>query len=122
GERKPSKALLNAMKMRFGINPDWILTGKGPMFLTAEDYISKGIELFGERKMSEGLAKILENPQFAKFHLLVKAGNLVGENDIDKELAAYLRYILKNWHESERKRHWVMGQLEQAFRDVKKEE
>jgi len=72
--------------------------------------------------MSEGLAKILENPQFAKFHLLVKAGNLVGENDIDKELAAYLRYILKNWHESERKRHWVMGQLEQAFRDVKKEE
>lgn len=118
GEKKPSKAFLNAMVVRYAINPDWILTGKGTMLSSAEDYILKGIELFGEMKMSEGLAKILENPRFAKFCFLLEAGDLV-KSDIDDELAAYLQYIIKNCHEGERKQFWVMGQLEMAFREVK---
>lgn len=42
------------------------------------------------------------------------------QSDIDEELAAYLRYILKVWHEGERDRNWVMKQLERAFEDVGK--
>ena len=121
GRNEPTHTFLLAMKARFGVNPDWILTGEGEMLLSPEKYLTEGIELLGEQKISKGLVKVLEDPRFAKFHSLVKAGDLV-DSDIDEELAAYLRYILKNWHESERKQHWVMGQLEMAFREVKKEE
>ena len=117
---KPSKGFLQALAMHFAVNPDWILTGEGEMFFGAKEYICSGLKLFGEQEMCEGLKKILEDPEFVKFHALITAGNIVS-SDIDEELAAYLRYILKNWHESERKRHWVMGQLEMAFREVKKE-
>ena len=120
-ESKPSKGLLRALLINYGANPNWILTGEGEMFVGSKEYIVSGLKLFGEQEMCEGLKKVLEDPEFAKFHALITAGNIVS-SDIDEELAAYLRYILKNWHESERKRHWVMGQLEQAFRDVKKEE
>lgn len=118
GEKKPSKAFLNAMMVRYAVNPDWILTGKGAMLSSAEDYIIKGIELFGEKEMSVGLAKVLDNPRYAKFHMLLKAHDLV-EDEIDDELAAYLVYIIKNWREGEREQHWVMRQLEMVFREVK---
>jgi len=118
GEKKPSKAFLNAMMVRYAVNPDWILTGEGAMFTRAEDYIIKGLDLFGEKEMSVGLNKILKNPRFAKFRLLLEADELVG-NEIDDELGAYLLYIINNWREGERKQHWVMGQLEMAFREVK---
>lgn len=118
GEKKPSQAFLNAMMIRYAVNPDWVLTGKGEMFSPVEDYITKGIELFGEEAMSAGLAKILDNPRFAKFRLLLEARELVA-GDIDDDLAAYLQYIIENWREGERKQHWVMGQLEMAFREVK---
>ena len=118
GDKQPSKAFLNAMTVRYAVNPDWVLTGKGSIFLSAENYIIKGIELFGEREMGEGLIKILENPHFTKFHLSLKAGDLL-ESEIDEELAAYLLYIIRNWSAGERKQHWVMGQLEMAFREVK---
>jgi hypothetical protein len=40
------------------------------------------------------------------------------QSDIDEELASYLQYIMKMWHEGERDQHWVMGQMERAFEDV----
>ncbi|NLW56994.1 MAG: helix-turn-helix transcriptional regulator [Firmicutes bacterium] len=118
GEKKPSRAFLNAMMIRYAVNPDWVLTGEGAMLFSAEDYLIKGIELFGEKEMSAGLAKVFANPQFTKFYLLIKARSLV-ESEIDDELAAYLLYIINNWQAGERKQHWVMGQLEMAFREVK---
>ena len=118
GEKKPSKAFLNALMVRYAVNPDWILSGEGPMLSSVEDYVIKGIELFGEEKMSAGLAKVLDDPRFVKLHLLLKARGLV-EVEIDDELAAYLLYIIENWREGERKQHWVMRQLEMVFREVK---
>lgn len=118
GEKLPSKAFLNAIQIQYALNPEWVLTGKGPMHLETEDYIIKGIELYGEMEFSKGLAKILKNPGFTKLQLLLKADDLV-ESNIDDELAAYLLYIINNWGEGERKQHWVMGQLEMAFREVK---
>jgi Predicted transcriptional regulator len=114
---KPSKGFLLALTMHFSANPDWILTGEGEMFFGSKEYIGNGIKLFGNQEMYKGLTNILEDPDFAKFHTLIKAGDIL-QNDIDEELAAYLQYILKMWHEGERDRHWVMKQLEKAFEDV----
>lgn len=112
-----SNRFLRTLIMQYAANPKWILIGEGEMFLTAADYINQGIELFGDDQMSEGLVKVLADPERAKFHALVTVGNIV-QSDIDSELAVYLQYILKMWHEGERDRHWLMGQLERAFEDV----
>ena len=112
-----SDRFLRTLIMQYAANPKWILTGEGEMFLTAADYINQGIELFGDDQMSEGLVKVLADPEHPKFHSLVAAKDIV-QSDIDEELAVYLQYILKLWHEGERDRHWVMGQLERAFEDV----
>ncbi len=114
---KPSDGFLRALTIHFAANPDWILTGEGEMFFGAKEYIGSGIKLFGDQEMCKGLANVLEDPGFAKFNALLTAGDIV-KNDIDEELAAYLRYILKMWHAGERDRHWVMGQLARAFEDV----
>jgi transcriptional regulator with XRE-family HTH domain len=118
GEVGLSDRFLRTLTMQYAINSKWILTGDGEMFLTAADYINQGIELFGDDKMSDGLVKVLADPENAKFHSLVTAKDIV-QSDIDNELAAYLQYISKMWHAGERDRHWVMKQLEKAFEDVK---
>jgi transcriptional regulator with XRE-family HTH domain len=112
-----SDRFLRTLTMQYAANPKWILTGEGEMFLTAADYINQGIELFGDDQMSEGMVKVLADPGHAKFHALLTAGDIV-QSDIDEELAVYLQYIMKMWHEGERDRHWVMKQLEKAFEDV----
>jgi transcriptional regulator with XRE-family HTH domain len=117
GKVNLSDRFLRTLTMQFAINPKWVLTGESEMFLTAADYIDQGIDLFGDEKMSEGLAKVMANPQRVKFQSLVAANDIL-QSDIDEELAAYLQYILKMWHEGERDRHWVMGQLERAFQEV----
>ena len=119
GKVNLSNGFLRTLIMQYAINPKWVLSGEGEMFLTAADYIDQGIELFGDEKMSEGFAKILTNPARARFQALVAAKDIV-QSDIDGELAAYLQYVLKMWHGGERDRHWVMGQLERAFEDVGK--
>ncbi|HBF38609.1 MAG TPA: hypothetical protein DDW50_14980 [Firmicutes bacterium] len=116
---KPSKGFLLASTIHFSVNPDWILTGEGEMFFGAKEYIGSGIKLFGDQEMCKGLTNVLADPEFAKFHALLTAGDVV-QNDIDEELAAYLQYILKMWHAGERDRNWVMGQLTRAFEDVGK--
>lgn len=119
GKRPPSKALLNAMKIRYSVNPKWVLTGEGSMFLTAEDYIEKGIEIFGERKMSEGLIKVFKNPRFTKFHSLVKAGDLA-DGGIDVEVMQYLNHVIEIWdHGDEKMRHWLEKQLKMAVREIR---
>ena len=116
---KPSKGFLLALTMHFAANPEWILTGEGEMFFGAKEYIGSGIKLFGAQGMCKGLAEVLEDAEYAKFHALVTAGDIVQSN-IDEELAVYLQYILKMWHEGERDRHWVMKQLGIAFQEVAK--
>ena len=117
GEVSLSERFLRTLTMQYAVNPKWVLTGEGEIFLTATDYINQGIELFGDDQMSQGLVKVLADPKNAKFHSLVAAKDIV-QSDIDDELATYLQYILKMWHEGERDRHWIMGQLERTFEDV----
>jgi hypothetical protein len=44
--------------------------------------------------------------------------NVVKLQFLKRNQKRYLQYILKMWHEGERDRHWVMGQLERTFEDV----
>lgn len=116
-----SNAVLNAMKLRFAVNPEWIRTGEGEMLIAPEEYIAKGIALLGARRFHEGLAKVLQNPQFAEFQSAAAFGEFVKEH-ADGELAGYLQYILDFWHQGdERKRHWLLYELEQVFPEGKRQ-
>lgn len=119
-KNKPSEGFLWALMTHFSVNPDWIMTGEGKMFLSAEDYLEKGIEMFGDRKMSEGLVKIFRKPRFVKFYSLVKTWDLA-DSDVDEELAKCLRYVIDIWNYGDEKtRHWLERQLEMMFKEVKK--
>jgi transcriptional regulator with XRE-family HTH domain len=121
-KNNPSEGFLWALMTSFSANPDWIMTGEGKMFLTAEDYLEKGIEIFGERKMSEGLIKVFKNPRFTKFHSLVKAGDLE-DSSIDLEVMRYLYHVIEIWdHGDEKMRHWLEKQLEMAVREIREKE
>ena len=118
GKVEPSDALLNALLVRFAVNPDWIKTGDGEMLITPERYIAEGIRLFGAQKFSEGLGKVLKDRQFLEFQALVSVNEMANDN-IDENLRKYIEYILKHGlNEDERKRTWLMVQLEKAFPEV----
>lgn len=121
-KNNPSEGFLWALMTSFSANPDWIMTGEGEMFLTAEDYIEKGIEIFGDQKMSEGLIKVFKNPRFAKFYSLVKTIDSLN-SDIDAEVMRYLNYVIEIWdHGDEKMRHWLEKQLEMAVREIREKE
>lgn len=118
---KPSKGFLKAMMLYFGVSSEWLLTGEGEIYITAEEYISRGIELLGSEKMSLGLKNILKGPNFAKFQAMVLAGDII-KNDISDEIADYIQYIITTWsHGDEKTRNWLEMQLEIAFQGVKRE-
>lgn len=120
GKVEPSVALLNALLVRFAVNPNWIKTGDGEMLIPPEEYIAEGIRLFGARKFSEGLDKVLGDPQFAEFQRVVAVGELVN-GKLDQEIEGYLRYIVDTWQNGDEKmRNWLMVQLEKGFGEAKK--
>lgn len=115
---KPSKTVLIALKEHFGINPDWILTGKGDMFISPKEYIVKGIKLLGAQKFSEGLKSALADPEFAQVRSAIALNELV-KDIVHQELAVYLRHIIDLWQQKdERTRTWLLVQLERAFPEV----
>ena len=116
----PSNAVLNALKERFAANPHWILTGEGEMFISPEEYITKGIELLGARKIGEGFLKLLNNPKYKEIQSVIAVGEMA-KGSIDPKLVAYLQYILDKWHQGdETVRGWLMIQLGIAFQEVAK--
>ncbi|TCL62321.1 helix-turn-helix protein [Hydrogenispora ethanolica] len=118
GKIPMSNAFLYGMMIRFAANTEWIMTGKGEMFIVAEDYIVNGIKLLGAKKFSEGLVKVLEDPQFAEFRSHVALEKLATGNT-NQNLLAYVEYILNQGLQSDEKiRNWLMVQLERAFPEV----
>jgi|SRR5690554_3077524 len=69
-----TNAFLKALKMRSSCNPDWIETGEGEMFISPEKYIADGIRYLGMQKYGEGLLKVLNDPQFAELHSMIRLG------------------------------------------------
>jgi len=79
GGQKPSKLFLIAIKAELGINPDWLLTGDGDMFVplstTGIDEIDQIVEI------------LRRNPEWAKLNLnLLKGGETTA--DLVKGLAS----------------------------------
>lgn len=117
-EVAPSNTFLKAINMRFACNPDWVRTGEGEMLIAPEDYIANGIEFLGVSKFGEGLARILNDPQFAELQSVVAVREMVKER-LDPDLTEYLQYIVNIWRQGDEKvRGWLMIQLEIAFQEV----
>lgn len=118
---KPSKTVLYALKEHFGINPNWIMTGKGEMFISPEEYIVKGIKLLGAQKFSEGLKRVLADSEFAEVRSSIALNELV-KDIVHQDLAVYLRYIIDLWQQKDdRTRTWLLVQLERTFPEVGEE-
>lgn len=118
GKVPPSKSFLNALKREFGINPDWIMTGEGEMFIPPEEYIIADIQKLGIHKFSEGLTKILKDPEFAELRSLMAVSEMV-TGDLDPQLTIYLQYILNKWRQGDEDiRGWLRIQMGIAFPEV----
>ena len=120
GKVKPSRTVLYAMMAQFAINPDWITTGEGEMFLSAEEYLNNGIRLLGKEKIAQQLIKLCNDPQFLELQEMMAVGN--GKGDLDPKLEAYLQYIIKKWRQGDQAvQSWLLIQLSIAFREVVEE-
>ena len=115
-KREPSKRFLNAMMLRFAVNPDWIMTGENEMFMAPEEYIAKGIELLGATTMSNGFLKVLKEPRFAEFQSFLSLDKLNQASD-NVELQEFLRQAAEVWHQGDERirealRLFMKGYLE----------
>ena len=113
----PTDLFLDALMARFLVNPDWILTGEGEMLLSPEEYIEKGITILGGQKFSEGLANVLNNPQFAEFQSSVTMSNSIKE-DLDTDLKEVLQLVSKLWRQGDERSREMLAQVVKSFSAV----
>ncbi len=119
-EISPSNGFLNGMKLRFAVNPEWIKTGEGDMFVTSEEYIADGIRFLGVQKYAEGLAKILKDPQFEKLREAVAVEDI--QESLSDELRAFLQLVAKVWEQGDEKDRRTLVQLVKAVGENEKNE
>jgi len=103
----PSENILNALKINFLANPDWIMTGEGDMFIAPEEYLDKGIEILGNERFSKGIVSILKDPRYAKLQALIKMDD-IAEEKLDAELRGFLIQMARLWEQGD-------GRLRQAL-------
>lgn len=111
---KPSNAFLTALKERFAINPEWIISGKGEMFIAPEEYIAHGIGVLGIEKFSEGLVRILTDKRFTEIQLSVKLDALI-EDDLSEELKELMHQMFLLWHQGDERTRRTLVQLVKAM-------
>ncbi len=118
-EVSPTNSFLNAIKIRFSCNPNWIKTGEGEMFITPEEYIADGIKFLGVQKYGQGLLKILKNPQFAELQSVVMVKEMI-TGDLDPQLIDYLQFILTKWRQGDENiRGWLKIQVDNVSKKSK---
>ena len=103
----PSENFLNALKINFLANPDWIMTGEGDMFIAPEEYIDKGIEILGNERFSKGIVSVLKDPRYAELQALIKMDD-IAEEKLDAELRGFLIQMARLWKQGD-------GRLRQAL-------
>jgi transcriptional regulator with XRE-family HTH domain len=103
----PSENFLNALKINFLANPDWIMTGEGDMFIAPEEYLDKGIEILGNERFSKGIVSILKDPRYAELQALIKMSD-IAEEKLDAELRGFLIQMARLWKQGD-------GRLRQAL-------
>jgi transcriptional regulator with XRE-family HTH domain len=110
GKKEPSIRFLNAMALRFAVNQDWIMTGEGEMFISPEDYITRGIELLGAKTMSEGFLTALHEQRFAEFqaYLLMDKFKQEQSDGVFQEL---LQLVSRVWRQGDERTRKMLVQL-----------
>lgn len=96
----PSENFLNALKINFLANPDWIMTGEGDMFIAPEEYIDKGIEILGNERFSKGIVSVLKDPRYAELQALIKMDD-IAEEKLDAELRGFLIQMARLWKQGD---------------------
>lgn len=96
----PSENILNALKINFLANPDWIMTGEGDMFIAPEEYIDKGIEILGNERFSKGIVSVLKDPRYAELQALIKMDDIT-EEKLDAELRGFLIQMARLWKQGD---------------------
>jgi transcriptional regulator with XRE-family HTH domain len=120
GKQGPSEVFLDALLARFLINPDWVKTGDGEMFITPEEHIINGIKFLGVQRYGEGLAKILKDQQFVELQSVVAVGEMA-KDKLDPDLAAYFQSILNRWQQGDENiRGWLKVQMESVSKGKEK--
>jgi len=115
-----SNTILYYMMAYYAVNPDWVKTGQGEMFISSEEYLSKGIALLGAKKISEGLVEILKDPQFQEFHSYIAIDNSIKEN-LSDELKEFLQLVSKLWHQGDERTRRTLVQLITALPNVEEQ-
>lgn len=110
----PSENFLNALKINFLANPDWIMTGEGDMFISSEEYMDKGIKILGNERFSAGIINILKDPRYEKLQSFIKMEN-VTEEDIDDELRVFLQQMAQLWKQGEEPLRQALLQFGRVF-------
>ena len=100
--RGPSENFLNALKINFLANPDWIMTGEGDMFIEPEEFIDKGIEILGSERLSKGIISILKDPRYEEVQAFIKMEDITGDK-IDRDLRVFLPLVIKLWKQGDKR-------------------
>jgi transcriptional regulator with XRE-family HTH domain len=110
----PSENFLNALKINFLANPDWIMTGEGDMFISPEEYMDKGIKILGNERFSAGIINILKDPRYEKLQSFIKMENLT-EEKIDDELRVFLQQMAQLWKQEDERLRQALLQFGRVF-------
>lgn len=117
GKQPPSEVFLDALMARFLVNPIWVKTGDGEMFISAKEYVLNGINLLGMKQLGEGLIEILKDPQFAELKSTFSIREIV-KDKLDPNLEIYFQSILDRWQQGDENiRGWLKVELEGVLKD-----
>jgi transcriptional regulator with XRE-family HTH domain len=116
GEHGPSEVFLDALLARFLVNPDWVKTGKGEMFISAKEYIDKGIELLGDQEISAGITSVLKDPQYERIQSFIKAEKGI-DSKIDNELQVLLQQVFQVWEQGDERTRKALVNFIRAYLD-----
>jgi hypothetical protein len=109
----PSENFLNALKVNFLANPDWIKTGEGDMFIEPEEYLDKGIEILGNERFSKGIISVLKDPRYAELQAFIKMED-IGDK-IDGELRAFLLQMIRLWKQGDKRLRKAMLEFVKGY-------
>jgi hypothetical protein len=84
------------------------------MFISPEEYISRGIELLGAKIMSDGFLTVLQDQRFAEFQACLSMDKFKQEQNDDK-LQELLQMVSRVWHQGDERTHGTMEQFVKAF-------
>jgi len=120
GTKRASRPLIKHLCLLFNTTETWLSTGKGEMFVSAEETIKNEIGRFGERAFAEALNKLLNEHSLEVLKTLL--ANRSEKKPYDPPLEHMIDFLVDLWSlEDERLQSWAQIQFERAFPEDMKE-